>query len=167
MQGCKKFILFIFLFSSVKLVCGQADSSGPVYLRFPTIPQFTIFNVKDSSTFTRDNLKKKKPTIFILFSPECEHCQREIKELEAHIDRFKNAQIIMVTYLAFAEMKKFYSDYHIANYPMITMGRDAKYFFPVYFKLRNMPSIYVYDKKGNFKKAFEGSVNVLKIAEQI
>ncbi len=167
MKGVKKFAFFIIILICSDQLFGQADSTAPLYLRFPTIPQFTIYNVKDSSKFTREDLKKKKPTVLILFSPECEHCQRETKELEAHIDKFKNAQIMMVTYLSFAEMQKFYKDYHVADYPNITMGRDAKYFFPIYYKLRSMPSIFVYDKKGNFKKAFEGSVNVLKVAEQL
>jgi thioredoxin-related protein len=38
------------------------------------------------------------------------------------------------------------------------MARDTKYFFPVFFKVQNLPSIYVYDKEGNFKQAFEGDV---------
>ncbi len=167
MKGVKKFVVFILIIVSGNGLFAQADSSAPLYLRFPSIPQFTIYNVKDSSKFTREDLKRKKPTVLILFSPECEHCQRETKELEAHIDKFKNAQIVMVTYLSFGEMEKFYKDNHIADYPMITMGRDAKYFFPLYYKLRSMPSIFVYDKKGQFKKAFEGSVNVLKVAEQL
>ncbi len=163
MNGYKRLIIMLLLSSVYFTVSAQTDTSA-VYLRFPTIPQFTIYNARDSSTFTRENLKKRKATIFILFSPECEHCQHETKDLEANIEKFKDVQIIMVTYLPYAEMEKFYNDYHIAKYPMITMGRDAKFFFPIYYKLRNMPSIFVYDKKGTFKKSFEGSVSVLKIA---
>ena len=145
----------------------QADSTAPLYVRFPTIPQFNIYNAKDSSIFTRENLKKKKQTVLILFSPDCEHCQHETKELEANMSKFKNTQILMVTYLSYAQMEKFYNDYHVADYPNIIMGRDAKYFFPIYYKLKNMPSIFVYDKKGKFKKAFEGSVSVLKVAAEL
>ena len=66
----------------------------------------------------------------------------------------------MITYLPYEEMIAFYKKYKIADYPQITMARDTKFFFPVFFKVRNLPSIFVYDKKGDFKKNFEGSVKI-------
>ncbi len=95
----------------------------------------------------------------MIFSPDCEHCQHETEMLLADINKFKDAQIIMVTYLPYNEMMAFYKNYKIASYPEITMARDTKFFFPVFFKITNLPSIFVYDKKGNFKKSFEGSIN--------
>ena len=142
----------------------QKDSSAPVYLRFPVIPNFTIYKALDSTAFTRVNLKKKRATIFIIFSPDCDHCQRETDSLLAHIKLFKDAQIIMTTYLPHDQMVKFYKDYKIGNYPEIVMGRDAKFFFPVFFKVQSLPAIYVYDKKGKFRKSFEGSVKMSKLA---
>jgi thioredoxin-related protein len=61
-------------------------------------------------------------------------------------------------------MIQFYKDYKIADYPEITMARDDKFFFPSYFRVRNFPSIYVYDKKGSLVKNFEGSVKIDSIA---
>ena len=138
----------------------QIDSAKdkPVYLRFPTIPQFTVYKAPDSTAFTREDLQKKKNTIFIIFSPDCGHCQHETEMLTRNIQKFKNTQIVMITYLPYSEMIKFYHIYNIANYKKITMARDTKYFFPVFFKVQNLPSIYVYDKEGNFKQAFEGDV---------
>ena len=159
----KIFVLAITLFTAFQ-VFSQADSTKPIYLRFPTLPQFTIYKASDSTTFTRDDLQKRKQTIFIIFSPDCEHCQHETEALIANIDKFKDVQIVMVEYLAYEEMKKFYINYKIENYPNITMGRDAKFFLPIFFKVESLPAIYVYDKKGNFKQAFSGSVKMDKIA---
>ena len=141
-------------FSQVK----SATDETPVYLRFPSIPEFTVYKAPDSTAFSRENLHKKRNTVFIIFSPDCEHCQRETQMLIQNIDKFKNTQIVMITYLPYNDMIKFYHDYKIADYPQITMARDTRFFFPVFFKVRNLPSIFVYDKKGNFKKAFEGDV---------
>ncbi|MEO6818275.1 MAG: hypothetical protein ABI266_07685 [Ginsengibacter sp.] len=166
--------IFFLLSLSLLSITGFSQSSTvnspeelPVYLRFPTLPQFTLYNISDSVAFTRDNLKKNTPTVFFVFSPDCEHCQHETENLKQNINLFKNAQIVMLSYLPWEEIKKFYGIYHIANYPQITMARDTKFFFPVYFKVRNLPSIFVYDKKGNFKKAFEGSVKMSDIASQL
>ena len=145
----------------------QADSLAPVYRRFPTIPQFTVYKAPDSTAFSRGDLQKKKPVIFIIFSPDCAHCQSETEALLANIDKFKNTQIVMITYLPYQEMIEFYKKYKIADYPQITMGRDTKFFFPVFFKVKNLPSIFVYDKKGDFKKNFEGSVKIDSVAETL
>ncbi len=163
-----KNILFIliFLIPGIKGV-SQTANDEPVYLRFPTIPTFTIYKAPDSTAFSRDNLQKKKPVIFMVFSPDCEHCQHETEELLANIKKFKGTQIVMVTYLPYEEMIAFYKNYKIANYPQIIMARDTKYFFPVFFKVSNLPSIFLYDKKGEFKKAFEGSVKIDSIASEL
>ena len=162
----KIFILVITLFTALQSF-SQADSTKPIYLRFPTLPQFTIYKASDSTTFTREDLQKRKQTIFIIFSPDCEHCQHETEALIANIDKFKDVQIVMVDYLPFEDMKKFYVNYKIENYPNIIMGRDAKFFLPIFFKVESLPAIYVYDKKGNFKQAFSGSVKMDKIAEAL
>ncbi len=73
----------------------------------------------------------------------------------------------MITYQPYREMVKFYKDYNIAAYSQIIMGRDTKFFFPIFFRVQNLPSIFVYNKKGQFKKAFEGSVNIDKIAQEL
>jgi cytochrome oxidase Cu insertion factor (SCO1/SenC/PrrC family) len=145
----------------------ENESDSAVYLRFPTIPQFTVYKAPDSTAFSRDDLKKKKNTVFFIFSPDCNHCQHETESLTKNIDKFKNTQIVMITYLPYEEMLTFYHNYHIGNYPQITMARDTKFFFPVFFKVRNLPSIFVYDKKGDFKKAFEGSVKMEDILEEL
>lgn len=163
----KKLILLPVLLFFCLNIFAQQDSTAPVYQRFPTIPQFTVYKAPDSTAFTRDDLQKRKPVIFMIFSPDCEHCQHETEMLLAHIDKFKNAQIVMVTYLPYQEMIDFYKNYKIANYPEITMARDTKFFFPIFFKIRNLPSIFVYDKKGNFKKNFEGSINPDLISDEL
>lgn len=155
----KPAILFALVFISLS-VFSQKDTviEKPIYLRFPTIPEFTVYKAPDSTAFTRNDLHKKTNTVFIIFSPDCEFCQRETQMLLKNINKFKNTQIVMITYLPYNEMLKFYHIYKIAEYPQITMARDTKFFFPVFFKVRNLPSLFVYDKKGNFKKAFEGDV---------
>lgn len=160
------FIFFALVFFSINGFA-QGDSDTPVYLRFPTIPQFTVFKAPDSTAFSREDLRKKKPVMFMIFSPDCEHCQHETEELLANIKKFKNTQIVMVTYLPYDEMIAFYKNYKIASYPQITMARDTKFFFPVYFKVKNLPSIFLYDKQGDFKKAFEGSVKIDSIAAEL
>ncbi len=160
-----KKILFAFLFiCCCKISFAQADTSL-LYLRFPTVPPFRIIKVADSTAFTKGDLDKKKATIVFVFNPDCEHCQHETLQLEAHIDLFKKVQIIMASPMEYPYLKKFYDEYKIADYPNIIMGRDPGYFLGTFYHLRSFPAIFVYDKKGNFVKAFDGSYPVESIAE--
>jgi len=147
-----------------KISLAQSDSSL-IYLRFPTIPPFSITKVPDSTRFTKDELSKKKATLIFIFSPDCEHCQQETKALIDHIKLFKKVQIIMATPLEHELIKQFYELYKIAEYPNIIMGRDPTNFLGTFYKVEFYPSIFLYDKKGNFVKAFDGTVPVEKIAE--
>jgi thioredoxin-related protein len=157
------FLPLIFFFKSG---FSQADTSL-IYLRFPTAPPFKIMKVPDSTSFTKDDLGKKKATLFMIFSPDCDHCQHETKELLYHIGLFKKVQIIMSSHLSYSEIKKFYEEYKIADYPNITMGWDPGYFLGTFFHIRSFPALFLYDKKGNFVKAFDGSVPISEIAETL
>jgi thioredoxin-related protein len=159
----KKYFLVLIIIAGSTISFAQTDTSL-LYLRFPIIPSFKLTNIADSSVFTKDNLKKKKATVMMVFSPDCEHCQEETKQLTANIKLFKKAQIIMISPLEFSYMRKFYNEYKIADYPTITMGRDPIYFFGTFYQVRSFPSIFVYNKKGNFVKAFTGSTPVEEIA---
>jgi thioredoxin-related protein len=158
----KHFILFLLVVLSSSGFA-QADTSL-IYLRFPIVPSFKLTNIADSSYFTKDNLKKKKSTVIIIFSPTCENCVEETKELKAKINLFKKAQIIMVSPLEFNYLRKFYDENNIADYPTITMGRDPSYFLGTFYKVRSLPSIFIYNKKGNLVKSFVGSTAVEEIA---
>ncbi len=161
-----RFLFTLLLGCFFSPVLAQTDTSA-LYLRFPTIPPFKIIRVPDSTRFTKDDLSKKKPTLIMVFSPDCEHCQHMTKELVANIKLFKKAQIVMTSPLEFGYIKKFYEEYGIADCPVITMGRDPSYMLGTFYKVRSFPKIYLYDKKGNFVMSFEGSVPVERIAEAL
>ncbi len=158
-------IVFVVLYMCLfKTGMTQADSSM-IYLRFPTIPPFSITNVSDSTSFTKDDLSKRKATIIIIFSPDCEHCQHETNELKTHIKLFKKVQIIMASPVEHSYLKKFYDEYEIAGYPNIILGRDPTNFFGTFYNVHTVPAIFVYDKKGNFVNRFDVTVPITKIAE--
>lgn len=176
-SGLKKVVLLkvykvkSILLSFIILCCcisghAQADTSL-LYLRFPTVPPFSITRAPDSVRFTKDNLHKKTATIIMVFSPDCEHCQHEVNEIKAHINLFKKAQIVMASPLDYSYLKKFYEDYKIADYPNITIGRDPTYMLGTFYHVRSFPAIFVYNKKGKFIKAFDGTVPVREIADAL
>jgi thioredoxin-related protein len=159
----KKIVLLFVILAVTKVGVAQTDTSL-LYLRFPIVPSFKLTNIADSSFFSKASLKKNKATVIIIFSPTCENCVDETKELKEKIGLFKKAQIVMVSPLEYSYLRQFYDDNKIGDYPTITMGRDPGYFLGTFFKVRSLPSIFVYNKKGNFVKSFIGSTPVEEIA---
>ncbi len=160
-----KKIFFFLCFCILTFISFAQQDTSLIYLRFPTVPPFKLTKVPDSTVFTKENLKKKRPTIIMVFSPDCEHCQEMTKQITANIKLFKKAQIIMATPLEFSYVKKFYDEYKIANYPTITMGRDPSYFLGTFYKVRSFPALFIYNKKGQLVNWFTGEVELKKIVD--
>lgn len=137
-------------------IYAQQPNNTPAYLRFPTMPPFTLLK-PDSTELKRDDLPKGRKLLFMYFSPTCEHCQHQTKDMLSEIEKLKDVQILMATYQPFDEMKKFYADYKIANYKNISMGRDRAFFFPPFYKMNNLPYLALYDAKGNLITTFDGN----------
>ena len=154
----KKYIkIFILVLCCNNCFAQNTTDSIPRYKRIPTVPPFKLVIAPDSTVFIKDELKKKQPTIVMIFSPDCEHCVHSTEDLLAHYKLFKKVQIIMATSLAYNHVKKFYADLKLADYPTIKVGTDAAYFLGGFYDVRMYPAIFLYDKKGNFKKAFDAN----------
>ncbi len=153
-----KRIVFLFLLLTVAGFSYGQDSL-PVYKRFPTVPPFKMISVKDSTVFQKADLKNKKATMVMIFSPDCDHCQHATKELLANAAKFKKMQIVMASAASYEMIQQFYKDYGIAAHPNISMGTDQGYFLSSFYNIKSFPSVFLYDKKGNLTQYFEGAVN--------
>ena len=155
----KKLFLFFLITISVIHVSAQQGKSIAPAVRFPTIPPFTLLKA-DNTTLTREDLPKYKKTLFMYFSPTCDHCLLQTDSLLANMSKFKDIQILMATYEPLEAMKNFYDEKHIATYKNIQIGRDTKFFFPPFFKMNNLPFLAVYDDKGKLVTVFEGITKI-------
>lgn len=159
----KKILLILtsfFIFCAGFSQTNPSKNNAPEYISNPSIPDFTVYTATDSSAFTKEDLKKKKATVLMIFSPECGHCQNVTRELTKNIDHFKNTQILMVTWLPYSEMMGFYHNFKIGEYPEITMGWDKKDFFLPYYQVQMYPKLVVYDKHGKYVDSFNGEINL-------
>lgn len=137
----------------------SANASAP-FMRFPTIPPFHLLKLDSATYLTKDDVRKGKKTMIIYFSPDCEHCKHEIENILGDWNKFKDMEIVMATYQPFGEMKEFNQHYKIYEHPNIQMGRDEKFFLPPFYKIRNLPYLALYDKRGNLVTTFEGTQKV-------
>lgn len=124
------------------------------YLQFPTVPPFTIISLPDSTRFGKADLKKGKATLMVAFSPDCEHCQMAIEELTSNMKPFKKVQIVFATALEYRFIKPFYEKHDLGKYKNIVMGRDPIHFLGSFYQLQSVPSMFLYNKKGDLVRAF-------------
>lgn len=146
----------------------QQDASAiPSYKKFPNVPPFKLLLTDSVTTLTKENLSKKKPTMIMLFSPDCDHCKHETEELIKRINDFNNVQIIMATPMAFDKMKEYYNHYGLSKYKNIKMGKDSNFMLPVFFNIRSFPFLAFYNKKQELISVFEGSMPMDKVLKEL
>jgi len=130
------------------------------YLKYPTVPPFHLLKLDSATYLTKDDLKKHHRTLVMFFSPDCDHCKHQTESILANFADFKDIEIIMATYQPFSEMKEFNTHYRLFEHPNIKLGRDEKFFLAPFYKIRNLPYLALYDKKGNLITTFEGTQKV-------
>ena len=147
-------------------VFSQKDSIQAPYLKFPVLPPVKLF-LPDSTVFTKNDLPKKKPVMMIVFSPMCDHCQKETEDLIKNIVLFKNVQIVMATMMPYDSMMSFRKKYKLAEHNNIIVGQDTQFFLPSFYMISNLPFLAFYDKKGNLISVFEGALPIGRAAAEI
>ncbi len=136
----------------------------PAYKRIPTIPPFSLMLSPDSVLFSKDNLKKKRAVVVMVFSPDCDHCIHATQDLILNIKSFKKTEIVLASSLSYESIQKFYKDLNLNQYPNIHVGYDSKRFLSSFYKVKSFPSIFLYNKKGAFKMDFTDHPNFKVIA---
>ena len=150
------FLIVICLCVNHSIAQNDTSKTKPLYTQYP-LPQFSILLTDSTTWYTKNDLPKKKKTIIMLFSPDCEHCKHETELIKKNIKQFGNAHVLMVTTLPFDKMLQFYQDFELAKFKNITVGRDTRFFFGNYFKIHYLPFLAIYDKKYKLLKTFEGA----------
>lgn len=138
----------------------------PPYKQYKVPPAARLLLPDNKPWELKANLQKGKPLLIMLFSPECDHCQHEAKELVKNIDKFKNIQVIMATSLDANKMNAFIKQFGLDKYPgIITVGRDNAFALPVYYGIKNLPFHAFYNKNKQLIGGFEGSLSINRILD--
>ena len=154
----KQLILLFLLTGFAQIVFSQSDSLKPAYLRFPTVPPFQLLKTDSTTMLTKNDLQKNRPVMIMYFSPDCDHCQKQMDDLMKDFEPFRNIQLVMATVQPLEMLRSFYEKYALAKYENILVGRDIKYILPPFYQMRNLPYMALYDRKGNLITTYEGNV---------
>lgn len=157
----KKIFFIIVLLVSVAGAFAQTDSTAPYWLN-KNIPKFSLLSAKDSSLIGDTSLVKGKPVIFMLFNPECEHCQRQFKLLVS-IPQVVQAQVVMCSTEDFGKIAGFAKKFEVFKYPYMSLGKDYKITLGPFFRPRTIPVLAFYNKQGKFVFIKQGEASKKEI----
>jgi thioredoxin-related protein len=121
--------------------------------------------LKDSSFYEKKDLPKNKAVWFMIFGPDCEHCQEETRQIIARKKELSDIRIVMITLHPVPRMKTYISDYKLDSLKNVTVGHDYSHFTMSFFGFKNFPFHALYDKKGKLVASFEGSMSIDKVRE--
>lgn len=152
------FCIFFFSFAFANtgsFAQSNRDTLAP-FQKNKKLPSFTIRLLDSITLFNTQSIAKGKQTIFILFSPDCDHCAALAKEIKNKASYFDSVNLYMVSPpMSFFEVKKFSYITGIAHMPNVVVGIDKDFFFGSYFHASTVPFAVIYDKNKKLKKLFK------------
>jgi peroxiredoxin len=167
-----RYLFFLWICCLPALVSAQsaqsAASTPPVkapYLQYPIIPAFPL-TLPDGHVISKNDLKKNIKTLVFVFSVDCDHCKHLTGEILKNMDKFKDKQILMVTPFKVDQMKTYYDEFNIQNYPNIIMASEPTRQIMYFYDIKYFPGLFVYNKKHQLVKGFEGEVKLDTLLEQ-
>jgi len=135
----------------------QAAKPAPApitYKNYKYLPAYKLRALDSTEILSTVVLHKKHESLIIYFSPTCSHCQHQAEEITSHIKDLQDVNILMVSSYPLSEIRTFAETYAINKFPNITLAYDPTYSLGHFFEISSLPGIYIYDKKGEFKKNF-------------
>jgi thioredoxin-related protein len=73
---------------------------------------------------------------------------------------------VMASMYTISKLKEFYTTYQLDKLENITVGQDREFILGTYYKMKSLPFLAFYDKKGNLIDVFEGALPIDKILEK-
>jgi thioredoxin-related protein len=132
------------------------DTTTPPYLKFPDLPPIQLLLGDSVTRYSKADLPKKTPVVFILFNPDCSHCQEMTSEMVGHKDQLSGIHIVMITLNSVSEMNAFVEKYALKEMPNLITGKDIYYLMPSFYNIKSLPFMAAYDKKGRLIKGLTG-----------
>jgi peroxiredoxin len=140
-------------------VIAKINHKKQVAQQIKTMPAFA-YTMHTREVFTNKNLKENTPTVFVYFNTECEHCQSEANQIQENIDKFKNVQLVFVSFEDSKKIMAFANNYKLNHYDNITFLSDTKVTFATTFDVKSVPALVIYDANQNLLEKIRGQIKV-------
>jgi thiol-disulfide isomerase/thioredoxin len=164
-----KYIITAFIALSFSFTAfAQTNTQEPEapYLKDKKAPLFTMTSITGAEVSQKQIPSKYKFVCYIIFSPDCSHCEHEAGELNKYADKLTDVFFIWNSYRDMDTIKKFADKFSLAGKPNILIGRDPSFVLSSFFRPRMTPFVAIY-KNGQFVQAYPQGSNVFELIKII
>jgi thioredoxin-related protein len=157
-----KIILVLLLFSVAIVACSQKKEqkveapSAKVQNEYPPI----ILKFDDAKELSAKNLEGNN--VFILFQPDCDHCQHEAVMIEQRLEDFKDYHLYFISSAPMENIVAFGKNFHLFDKEKVKFAWTSTEGVLTYYGSIPTPSIYVYSH-GKLKQTFNGQTDIENI----
>lgn len=160
-------ILFISLFGYFGFqIYSKIKHKKEVAENIKVIPKFDYQNI-NGTIFTNENLKKDTPTLFIYFNTECEFCNEEAQMIKENIEKFKDFQLVFISFEKSDLIKAFATKYKLNNYVNVNFLSDTKISFATTFDVKSLPCLVLYDKNQRLIEKLKGQTKAETLIKKL
>ena len=132
-----------------------------------TMPVFQIEALDSSRRINTADLPPGQHTLFMYFSPNCEHCQKMTRLILANQGALRDTRIFMVTNEASEEARKFAQTFKLVSYKNLFIGTDYIYTCFDAFMPSELPFFAIYDNQRKLKRIYRGETDIHSIINSI
>lgn len=126
------------------------------------LPALLITTTQGNQIFTK-NLSGK--IILVLFQPDCDHCQREAKQIHDKLSAFREYEMYFISTASSDELDKFSVAYKFNEASSVHFASTSFDNIISSFGSIDAPSVFVYSADGKLIKHFNGEVEISRILE--
>jgi thiol-disulfide isomerase/thioredoxin len=140
---------------------------GRMHAQAGKLPPFRMMQAS-GKLYKAENLPMGKPILIIYFSPDCEHCQKFMKNFFQKTNDFKKASVVMITYLPVEKLAQFDKDFSVQKFSNLYTGTEGTSFFVRnYYNIMQMPFTALYDKNGNFIASYSRDIPLNDLSKKL
>lgn len=159
--------LFVSIFGFIGYqVITKIKYKNQVAQNIKSIPKFEYQNTK-GDVYNNSNLKENTSTLFIYFNTGCEFCNDEAQMIQHNIAKFKDVQIVFVSFEKPKKIIAFAKKYKLDNYNNVTFLCDSKVTFATTFDVLSLPCLVLYDKNNKLIEKIKGQTKTEVLLQKL
>jgi len=165
MKKSKKILIAIVLLMLSGLIGASAymlNKKNSEYAEIQTLPKLSFETLGGESIELEG--PKDKGLIISFVNTDCMFCNAELGLFKKYYKEVsKKYDVYFISVEKHEKVKKHFDEYKIEDYPAYNVLLDKNYEIDKSFKVKSVPTLFVYNKKGELLKVLRGLSKIEKI----
>ncbi len=158
-------VIFLLLFGGLQLYVfvSRPTPKEELRIRLAQLPEIALTGI-DGTEFS---LRKGTPLVLIYFNSECDHCQRELKDIRDHIELLSSSSLVLMSSQSLEEFASFANGLNFEDFPNVRFGRIRPEQLANTFGSLALPQIFVFSADGKLVALYSGEASPSEIAASL